>query len=104
MDPTCDLSRQLVVSRFDDAVTAAEKAFHFDPKNSEVLALLRGARSVALARTTGNDLYKAGRIMEASVAYGQGLLSNPSNAVLLCNRAACRSVAIFWDFLIICTI
>jgi len=72
-------------------VTAAEKAFHFDPKNSEVLALLRGARSVSLARTTGNDLYKAGRIMEASVAYGQGLLSNPSNAVLLCNRAACRS-------------
>ncbi|CAK9190578.1 unnamed protein product [Sphagnum troendelagicum] len=81
----------MALGRFDDAVTAAEKAFHFDPKNSEVLALLRGARSVALARTTGNDLYKAGRIMEASVAYGQGLLSNPSNAVLLCNRAACRS-------------
>ncbi|CAN5952660.1 unnamed protein product [Sphagnum jensenii] len=81
----------MALGRFDDAVTAAEKAFHFDPKNSEVLALLRGARSVALARTTGNDLYKAGRIMEASMAYGQGLLSNPSNAVLLCNRAACRS-------------
>ncbi|CAM6034116.1 unnamed protein product [Sphagnum compactum] len=81
----------MALGRFDDAVTTAEKAAYFDPNNSEVIGMLRTARAVVSARTTGNDLYKAGRILEASLAYGQGLHAHPSNAVLLCNRAACRS-------------
>ncbi|CAM6025301.1 unnamed protein product [Sphagnum balticum] len=81
----------MALGRFDDAVTTAEKAAHFEPNNSEVIGMLRTARAVVSARTTGNDLYKAGRILEASLAYGQGLHAHPSNAVLLCNRAACRS-------------
>lgn len=78
--------------RFDDAVIVAEKAAHFDPQNYEICGLLRRAQAVATARATGNDLYKAGRVLEASVAYGEGLQYNPTNAVLLCNRAACRQV------------
>ena len=53
--------------------------------------MLRRARAVATARTQGNDLYKAGKILEASVAYSEGLQYHPTNAILLCNRAACRS-------------
>jgi tetratricopeptide (TPR) repeat protein len=87
----------MALGRFDDAVTTAEKAAHIDPNNREVIGMLRTARAVVSARTTGNDLYKAGRILEASLAYGQGLHAHPSNAVLLCNRAACRSVAFFCD-------
>lgn len=82
---TCGL-----LSRFEAAVIAAEKAASHYPKNADVGLMLRQARAVANARILGNDLYKAGKILEASVAYSEGLQYNPSNAVLLCNRAACR--------------
>ncbi|CAK9872936.1 unnamed protein product [Sphagnum jensenii] len=81
----------MALGRFEGAVIAAEKAAYFDPQNAEALPTLKRARAVALARTTGNDLYKAGKILEASVAYSEGLQYDPSNAILLCNRAACRS-------------
>lgn len=80
----------LALGRFEGAVIAAEKAAYYDPKNMEVSPTLRQARAVANARTQGNDLYKAGKILEASVAYSEGLQYNPTNAILLCNRAACR--------------
>jgi DnaJ family protein C protein 7 len=63
---------------------------YFDPQNAEASHTLKRARAVAAARTTGNDLYKAGRVQEASVAYSEGLQYDPTNAILLCNRAACR--------------
>ncbi len=69
---------------------AAENAAHIDPKNMEVMLKLQKARAVASARTLGNDLYKAGKMLEASVAYSEGLQYDPINAILLCNRAACR--------------
>jgi tetratricopeptide (TPR) repeat protein len=81
----------MTLGRFEGAVTAAEKAVYFDPQNAEASHTLKRARAVAAARTTGNDLYKAGRVQEASVAYSEGLQYNPTNAILLCNRAACRS-------------
>lgn len=79
-----------LLSRFEAAVIAAEKAAYYYPKNADVVPMLRQARAVANARTLGNDLYKAGKILEASVAYSEGLQYHPSNAILLCNRAACR--------------
>lgn len=84
----------MALGRFDDAVLAAEKGVRLEPHNQELSDLFKKARAVAIARTTGNDLYKAGRWLEAAVAYGEGLQYNPTNAVLLCNRAACRSVQI----------
>uniref|UniRef100_A0A7I4F338 Uncharacterized protein n=1 Tax=Physcomitrium patens TaxID=3218 RepID=A0A7I4F338_PHYPA len=80
----------MALDRFEAAVIAAEKAASHYPKNADVGLMLRQARAVANARILGNDLYKAGKILEASVAYSEGLQYNPSNAVLLCNRAACR--------------
>ncbi|CAI9753155.1 unnamed protein product [Fraxinus pennsylvanica] len=81
----------MVVGRFDDALTSAQRASRLDANNKEVNMILRRAKAVALARSNGNDLFKAARYSEACVAYGEGLNHDPYNAVLLCNRAACRS-------------
>lgn len=86
----------MALGRFEDAVIVAEKGVRLEPHNLELSDLFKRARAVAIARTTGNDLYKAGRWLEAAVAYGEGLQYNPTNAVLLCNRAACRSVHVQW--------
>ena len=43
------------------------------------------------ARLSGNLLFKASKFSEAFVTYNEGLENDPYNAVLLCNRAACRS-------------
>ena len=53
--------------------------------------VLSNIRSVASARAQGNELFKSGSFAEACTAYGEGLKHDPSNPVLLCNRAACRS-------------
>ncbi|CAA2938739.1 inactive TPR repeat-containing thioredoxin TTL3-like [Olea europaea subsp. europaea] len=81
----------LVVGRFDDALTSAQRASRLDANNKEVNTILWRTKAVALARSNGNDLFKAGRYSEACVAYGEGLNHDPCNTVLLCNRAACRS-------------
>ena len=75
--------------RFENAVTAAEKASQIDPRNIEVAVLLNNVRMVARARVRGNDLFKSERFTEACSAYGEGLRLDPSNSVLYCNRAAC---------------
>ncbi|CAD6332669.1 unnamed protein product [Miscanthus lutarioriparius] len=77
--------------RFDSAVALAEKAKLIDRVSSEVEVILNNVRLVAMARAQGNDLFKAGKFAEASVAYGEGLKYEPSNPVLYCNRAACWS-------------
>lgn len=82
----------MALGRFDDAVIVAEKGARLEPHNPEISDLFKRARAVATARATGNDLFKAGRWLEAAVAYGEGLQYNPTNAVLLCNRAACRLI------------
>lgn len=75
----------------------AEKAKHIDPRNVEVTVILSNVRSVAKARLEGNDFFKAGNFAEACIAYGEGLKYDPSNSVLHCNRAACRSKLGQWE-------
>ncbi|KAF2293062.1 hypothetical protein GH714_035903 [Hevea brasiliensis] len=81
----------MAVGRFDDALAAAQRATRLDSNNKEANMVMRKARAVAAARSTGNQLFKAAKFYEASNAYGEGLEHDPYNPVLLCNRAACRS-------------
>lgn len=75
--------------RFENAVTAAERAAQLDPRNVEVALLLKNVKFVARARARGNDLFKSERFTEACSAYAEGLKLDPFNSVLYCNRAAC---------------
>ncbi|KAG6488073.1 hypothetical protein ZIOFF_056831 [Zingiber officinale] len=81
----------MALGRFENAVTAAEKARQIDARSVEVTSVLNSIRSAARARAQGNELFKSGNFAEACTAYGEGLRSSSSNPVLLCNRAACRS-------------
>ncbi|XP_058095621.1 TPR repeat-containing thioredoxin TTL1-like isoform X2 [Magnolia sinica] len=88
---------EMAFGRFENAVAAAEKAGQIDPRNIEVAVMLNNVRSVARARARGNDLFNSGKFAEACVAYGEGLKFDPSNPVLYCNRAACRSKLGQWE-------
>lgn len=68
-----------------------------DPRNMELTLIFNNVKSAARARTQGNELFKSGNFAEASTAYGEGLRLDPSNPVLLCNRAACRSKLGQWE-------
>ncbi|XP_016459246.1 TPR repeat-containing thioredoxin TTL4-like [Nicotiana tabacum] len=81
----------LAAGRIDDALAAAQRAAQLDGNNKEVNTVTRRTRAVASGRTKGNELFKAGKYADASIAYGEGLDHDPYNSVLLCNRAACRS-------------
>ncbi|CAL9114918.1 unnamed protein product [Musa textilis] len=87
----------LAAGRFEDAVAVAQKAAQIEPSSREAGAVARKTRAVASARLTGNDLFKASKFREACVAYGEGLNHDPQNAILLCNRAACRSKLGQWE-------
>ncbi|KAK6934156.1 Tetratricopeptide repeat [Dillenia turbinata] len=80
---------EMALGRFDNAVTAVEKAAHADPQNIEIAMLLNKVRSVSRARSRGNELFKSERFTEACLAYEEGLRLDPANSVLNCNRAAC---------------
>lgn len=77
--------------RFEDAVTASQRASKLDASNSDVNAVVRRARAATSARLSGNLLFKASKFTEACAVYNEGLEHDPFNSVLLCNRAACRS-------------
>ncbi|KAF5739728.1 TPR repeat-containing thioredoxin TTL1-like [Tripterygium wilfordii] len=79
----------MAAGRFEDSVRAAEEAARLDP--TEVVGVLKRAKSVASARLSGNLLFKASKFSEACLVYSQGLEHDQQNSVLLCNRAACRS-------------
>ncbi|XP_030947853.1 TPR repeat-containing thioredoxin TTL1-like [Quercus lobata] len=81
----------LAAGRFEDAVAASQQAAKLDPSNKEVNIVVKRARAVKSARLSGNLLFKASKFSEAFVTYNEGLENDPYNAVLLCNRAACRS-------------
>lgn len=85
------------LGRFESAVAAAEKAARIDIYNRDVSSLLVRARAVANARSFGNELFKVGKFSEACVAYGEGLQYDPTNPVLLSNRAACRIKLGQWE-------
>ncbi|KAG0465570.1 hypothetical protein HPP92_019734 [Vanilla planifolia] len=88
---------EMALGRFENAVASAEKAKQIDPRNGEVAVMWNNVKSVSRARTQGNELFKSGNFAEASTAYGEGLKYDPSNPVLLCNRAACRSKLGQWE-------
>ncbi|XVE50106.1 hypothetical protein DITRI_Ditri01bG0135000 [Diplodiscus trichospermus] len=88
---------EMALGRFENAVTAAEKAGQIDPRNVEVAVLLNNVRLVARARSRGNDLFRSERFTEACLAYGDGLRLDPSNSVLYCNRAACWFKLGHWE-------
>ncbi|KAK8913924.1 TPR repeat-containing thioredoxin TTL1 [Platanthera zijinensis] len=88
---------EMALGRFENAVSSAEKACLIDPGNVETRTTLKKVRSVARARTQGNELFNAGKFEEACLAYGEGLKFAPSNPVLYCNRAACMSKLGLWE-------
>ncbi|CAO2834393.1 unnamed protein product [Amaranthus hypochondriacus] len=81
----------MATGRFEEAISAAEKGAQHDPNRKEARAMVIRTRSVSLARLKGNKLFKELRYSEACSIYSEGLEYEPYNAVLLCNRAACRS-------------
>ncbi|XP_068641181.1 TPR repeat-containing thioredoxin TTL1-like [Aristolochia californica] len=87
----------MTAGRFEEAVAEAQRAVRLDPINKEAGAVARRARTVAAARSKGNELFKAAKFSEACLAYGEGLDHDPQNAVLLCNRAAARSKLGQWE-------
>ncbi|KAF7144942.1 hypothetical protein RHSIM_Rhsim04G0024900 [Rhododendron simsii] len=88
---------EMAFGRFENAVTAAEKAGQIDPRNVEISVLLNNVRLVSRARVRGNDLFKSERFTEACSAYGEGLRIDPSNAILYGNRAACWFKLGLWE-------
>ncbi|KAG0476243.1 hypothetical protein HPP92_012672 [Vanilla planifolia] len=81
----------LASGRIEEAVAAAKRAAKVAQTNQEVIAVVEQTGAVASARSKGNELFGACKYSEASSAYAQGLAHDPHNALLLCNRAACRS-------------
>ncbi|MCO5593013.1 hypothetical protein L7F22_047017 [Adiantum nelumboides] len=88
---------EMYLGRFEGALGAAEAAAKLDPRNTEVVRFVKRARAVVQTRTAGNELFKSGRFFEACAVYGEGLESDCMNAILLCNRAACRSKLGQWE-------
>ncbi|WVZ72798.1 hypothetical protein U9M48_021204 [Paspalum notatum var. saurae] len=83
--------------RFDHAVSSIDKARIIDQGNNEVVAMHNKVKSVARARSLGNELFNSGKFSEACLAYGEGLKQHPVNKVLYCNRAACRFKLGQWE-------
>ncbi|KAE8680113.1 TPR repeat-containing thioredoxin TTL1 [Hibiscus syriacus] len=96
---------EMALGRFENAVTAAEKARQVDARNVEVSVLLSNVRLVARARTRGNDLFKSERAAcwfklgrwESSVEdCDQALSIQPSYIKALLRRAASNSKLERW--------
>ncbi|XP_047320246.1 TPR repeat-containing thioredoxin TTL4-like [Impatiens glandulifera] len=80
----------LTAGRFDDAVAIAMRALKLDSMNKEVSVVVNKTKSVAMARSRGNELFRDQRYSDACDAYGEGLDHDRYNSVLLCNRGICR--------------
>jgi tetratricopeptide (TPR) repeat protein len=87
----------IAFGRFDSAMSSMEKARKIDSGNVEVMAMHKSVRTVAQARTLGNELFHSGKFAEAFLAYGEGLKHHPANSVLYCNRAACMFKLGQWE-------
>ncbi|XVF16877.1 hypothetical protein REPUB_Repub10bG0069100 [Reevesia pubescens] len=88
---------EMALGRFENSVSAAEKAGHIYYTNIEIVMVLNNVKMVARARTCGNDFFNAGRYAEACSAYGEGLKYDSSNSVLFCNRAVCWFKLGLWE-------
>lgn len=82
---------------FENAVSLAQMAARIHPGSKEIATIARKTRSVASARSMGNNLFKASKFTEACFAYENGLKHDPHNAILLYNRATCRSKLGQWQ-------
>ncbi|XP_066308185.1 inactive TPR repeat-containing thioredoxin TTL3-like [Miscanthus floridulus] len=87
----------MALGRFDHAVSSIDKARIIDQGNTEVVTMHNQVKSVARARSLGNELFNSGKFSEACLAYGEGLKQHPVNKVLYCNRAACRFKLEQWE-------
>ncbi|KAF0924638.1 hypothetical protein E2562_010238 [Oryza meyeriana var. granulata] len=87
----------IAFGRFDGALSSVEKARKIDSGNIEVMAMHKNVRTVAQARSLGNELFHSGKFAEACLAYGEGLKHHPANSVLYCNRAACMFKLGQWE-------
>ncbi|KAF8714288.1 hypothetical protein HU200_027747 [Digitaria exilis] len=87
----------MATGRFDHSVSSIDQARIIDPGNSEVVTMHNKVKSVARARSLGNELFNSGKFSEACLAYGEGLKQHPVNKVLYCNRAACRFKLGQWE-------
>lgn len=76
--------------RFENAVSAADKAHKLDQFNAEVSAIQTHVRMTSVARIKGNKSYIEGQYLEACDEYKVGLKYARSNASLLSNLAACH--------------
>ncbi|KAL6838640.1 hypothetical protein ACP4OV_031354 [Aristida adscensionis] len=85
------------LGRVDNAVSSVDKARIIDPGNTEVVTMHNKVKAVARARSLGNELFNSGKYLDACSAYGEGLKHHPVNAVLYCNRAACRFKLGQWE-------
>ncbi|KAI9177539.1 hypothetical protein LWI28_016451 [Acer negundo] len=88
---------EMALGRFENAVSAAEKAGLIDYNNVDIAMVLNNVKMVVRARTRGNDLFTSGRFDEACSAYGEGLKYDSCNSVLYCNRAVCWSKLGLWE-------
>ncbi|KAJ4729670.1 TPR repeat-containing thioredoxin TTL1-like [Melia azedarach] len=88
---------EMALGRFENAVSAAEKADLVDYGNVEIAMVLNNVKMVVRARTRGNDLFSSGKYAEACSAYGEGLKYDSFNSVLYCNRAVCWSKLGLWE-------
>ncbi|TXG55046.1 hypothetical protein EZV62_020302 [Acer yangbiense] len=88
---------EMALGRFENAVSAAEKAGLIDYNNVDIAMVLNNVKMVVRARTRGNDLFTSGRYDEACSAYGEGLKYDSCNSVLYCNRAVCWSKLGLWE-------
>lgn len=89
----------LYLGRFSKGIGTAQQAVNAD-SNANSLTWLRKAKGVADARKDGNVLYKDGKYLEACTIFSRGLQYVPTNSVLLCHRAACRSKLGQWEMAI----
>ncbi|KAF6157586.1 hypothetical protein GIB67_037159 [Kingdonia uniflora] len=87
----------MALELFKSAVVDAEKAELIDPNKKKVSMFLHKMRMVSRAHTRGNDHFKSGCYTEACLAYGEGLMLDPTNSVLFCNRAASWSRLEQWE-------
>ncbi|XP_006655095.2 TPR repeat-containing thioredoxin TTL1-like [Oryza brachyantha] len=87
----------IAFGRFDGALSSVEKARKIDSGNIEVMAMHKNVKTVAQARSLGNELFHSGKFAEACLAYGEGLKHHPANSVLYCNRAACMFKLGQWE-------
>lgn len=88
---------EMALGRFENAVSAAERAGLLDYSNVEIASVLTNVKMVVRARTRGNDLFSSGRYSEACSAYGEGLKYDSCNCILYCNRAVCWSKMGLWE-------